>query len=75
MAQIDLLTTINNIATFFTTTGGISLVVLAVAIAGIRAAFEGHPRHIGWAIFGGAVAIGAAWIVTTWLGGPATIAA
>jgi len=68
----NLLSIINNIATFFTTTGGVSLIIIAIAIAGIYAAFEHHFRPVLWAIMGGAVTIAASWIVTTWLGGSVT---
>ena len=67
------LTIVQTIATFIEGTFGATLVVVAVAIAGARAALHGNWGHFWSAIGGGAIVITAAWIVTTFLGGTAAV--
>jgi type IV secretory pathway VirB2 component (pilin) len=67
------LTIVQTIATFIESGFGATLVVVAVAIAGARAALHGHWGHFWSAIGGGAIVITAAWIVTTFLGGTVTV--
>ena len=70
-SSISWLQIVQNIATFLSGTFGSTLVVIAIGIAGARAAFHGHWGHFWSAIGGGAVLISAAWIVQTFLGGTA----
>ena len=53
---------------------GVILIIIAVAIAGLRVAFSGghHVGGLGWALTGGAVALSAAWLVQTYLGAGVT---
>ena len=67
--SISWLQIVQNIATFLSGTFGSTLVVIAIAISGARAAFHGHWGHFWSAIGGGAVLISAAWVVQTFLGG------
>lgn len=64
---------VQTIATFIQSGFGATLVMIAVAIAGARAALHGHWGHFWSAIGGGAVVISAAWVVTTFLGGNAVV--
>lgn len=68
---MSLLQIAQNIATFITGQGGILLIIIAIAGAGIRTAFSGghHWGGVWAAVGGGAFVFAAAWIVQTFLGG------
>jgi type IV secretory pathway VirB2 component (pilin) len=63
------LTIVQNIVNFISGGFGSALVVIAIGIAGARAALHGHWGHFWSAIGGGAVLLSAAWVVATFMGG------
>lgn len=63
------LTIAQNVSTFATGQFGILICIIAVAIAGGRAALHGHWGQFWSALGGGAVVQSAAWSVNTFMGG------
>lgn len=58
-----------SISTFITSQFGITICIIAVAIAGGHAALHGHWNKFWSAIGGSAVLMSAAWTINTFMGG------